>query len=88
MQAVQGSCKKNSGSFKIAKLNYAKGCIGIQIALRTAPIAVRVSGLEMRAYSSGIFNNCRPSPLNHGVLLVGIVSGNWLIKNSWSVNHG
>jgi cathepsin L len=35
-------CNKNSGSFKITKINYAKGCIDIQTALKTAPVAVVV----------------------------------------------
>ncbi len=86
---MQGRCKKNSGSFKIAKLNYAKGCIDIQRALKTAPIAVMVSAsTKWYLYSSGIINDCESSHLNHVALLVGIVKGNWKIKNSWGKGWG
>ncbi len=82
-------CNKNSGSFKITKINYAKGCIDIQTALKTAPVAVVVICQNWSSYSSGIFNNCGQTfSCTHSVLLVGIVSGNWKVKNSWGVKWG
>ncbi|NAV55476.1 hypothetical protein FGF86_23385 [Salmonella sp. zj-f77] len=38
-------------------------------------------------YTGGVFSNCA-TQLNHGVLLVGIVNGNWLVKNSWGASWG
>ena len=38
-------------------------------------------------YRSGVFTNCGKS-INHAVLLVGIVGGNWKIKNSWGTGWG
>lgn len=38
-------------------------------------------------YSSGVFSNCG-SYLNHAVLLVGTINGNWKIKNSWGASWG
>jgi hypothetical protein len=37
--------------------------------------------------ASGVFSNCATS-INHAVLLVGIVGGNWKIKNSWGTGWG
>lgn len=38
-------------------------------------------------YKTGVFNNCKTN-INHAVLLVGIVGGNWKIKNSWGTSWG
>lgn len=51
------------------------------------PIAVTVDATNWSKYSSGIFSNCATG-INHAVLLVGSVSGNWKIKNSWGANWG
>jgi cathepsin L len=80
---------KNGGSFKITKINSSRGCTALQTALKTAPVAVRVCSSNWKSYSGGIFNNClNPPSYNHFVLLVGIVSGNWKIKNSWGPKYG
>ena len=46
-----------------------------------------VDAKNWSGYSSGVFNNCATS-INHAVLLVGVVSGNWKIKNSWGRGWG
>lgn len=56
-------------------------------ALQGRPISVAVDATNWNKYSSGVFNNCATS-INHAVLLVGIVGGNWKIKNSWGSGWG
>ena len=50
-------------------------------------MAVAVDAGGWSHYSSGIFSNCGTS-INHAVLLVGVVRGNWKIKNSWGTTWG
>ena len=51
------------------------------------PLSVTVDATNWSHYTSGVFNNCRAS-INHAVLLVGVVGGNWKIKNSWGTSWG
>ena len=41
-----------------------------------------VDATNWSRYGGGVFSNCGAS-INHAVLLVGVVGGNWKIKNSW-----
>ena len=86
--ARQQSCQKNGGTFKISGINYVSAaCSALSSSIAVQPIAVAVDATNWSNYSSGVFNSCSIS-INHAVLLVGIVSGNWKIKNSWGANWG
>lgn len=86
-RAVTGSCQKNGGNFRIASYSSASGCAGLQNAINSKPVSVTVDATNWGKYSSGVFGNCATS-INHAVLLVGIVGGNWKIKNSWGTGWG
>lgn len=62
-------------------------CTDLLNVLVNQPISVAVDAANWSKYTSGVFNNCRKS-LDHGVLLVGIKDGNWVIKNSWGTTWG
>jgi C1A family cysteine protease len=56
-------------------------------AIVNQPITVAVDATNWSSYSSGVFSNCAQS-INHAVLLVGSLAGNWKIKNSWGAGWG
>jgi len=85
--AKDQTCKKTGGSFKISGYNSYSGCNGLQSQINNSPVSVCVDASNWSAYRSGAFSNCRSS-INHAVLLVGIVGGNWKIKNSWGASWG
>lgn len=85
--AKTGTCQKNGGNFKIASYSSASGCNGLINAINNKPVSVTVDASNWSAYKSGTFANCATS-INHAVLLVGIVGGNWKIKNSWGTGWG
>jgi C1A family cysteine protease len=85
--AKDQSCKKNGGSFKVSGYNSYSGCTGIMNQISNSPVSVTVDATNWSAYRSGAFSNCRTS-INHAVLLVGVVGGNWKIKNSWGTSWG
>lgn len=86
-KAVKQACSTNSGPFKISGFTDIKSCTDLANALQQRPIAIAVDATNWSRYSSGVFNNCKTS-LNHGVLLVGTNSGNWVVKNSWGASWG
>ncbi|KAL4508147.1 hypothetical protein ABPG72_021520 [Tetrahymena utriculariae] len=65
----------------------AKTTSALQTALLKQPIAIAVDATNWSYYTGGVFSNCK-TQLNHGVLLVGVVNGNWLVKNSWGTSWG
>lgn len=81
------TCKKNGGAFKILSYTSYSTQSGLIGALGKGPVSVAVDATNWSPYSSGVFSNCGTS-LNHGVLLVAIVSNNWVIKNSWGTGWG
>lgn len=81
------SCKKDGGSFKISSQAALSGCSGLQNGIQSRPISVTVDARNWSPYRSGVFSNCG-SGIDHAVLLVGIVDGNWKIKNSWGTSWG
>lgn len=85
--AKDGQCKTQGGSFKISGYASASGCNGLANAIQSRPVSVTVDANNWSRYSSGAFNNCGTS-IDHAVLLVGIVGGNWKIKNSWGPSWG
>lgn len=85
--ATTKACARQGGSFKIASYSSASGCTGLSNAIQGRPVSVTVDATNWNKYSSGVFGNCATS-INHAVLLVGIVGGNWKIKNSWGTGWG
>lgn len=85
--AKDQACKKDGGSFKISAQTSFPGCNGISNAITAHPLSVTVDAEKWSAYKSGVFSNCGSS-IDHAVLLVGIVGGNWKIKNSWGTTWG
>ena len=85
--AKTGTCKTNSGAFKIAGVSTVKGCTQVQTAIQSHPIGVSADATNWSRYSSGIFNNCGRN-LNHDILLVGYTSTYYTIKNSWGTTWG
>ena len=81
------TCKKNGGSFKIAGQSSYSGCSGLSNGVQSHPISVAVDANKWSSYKSGVFSSCGTS-IDHAVLLVGIVGGNWKIKNSWGTGWG
>ena len=85
--AKTGACKQNGGSFKISSVPSTKGCSGIADSIQSRPIGVSADATNWSRYGSGIFSNCKTS-LNHDILLVGISSTYYKIKNSWGASWG
>jgi C1A family cysteine protease len=81
------SCKTQGGSFKISGFTSYSGCNGLTAGLMTKPLAVSVDATNWSPYRSGVFNNCARN-INHHVLAVGIVNGNWKLKNNWGIGWG
>ena len=52
-----------------------------------SPVTVDVDGANWGPYSSGVFTNCGIY-ISHNSLLVGIIDGNYKIKNSWGTVWG
>lgn len=86
-KGVTGTCHKQGGTFKISSVASASGCTGLQNAIQGRPVSVTVDASNWSKYSGGVMTSCGTS-INHAVLLVGIVSGDWKIKNSWGTGWG
>lgn len=85
--ARDGACSTQGGATKISGQSSFSGCNGLQNGINGKPVSVTVDATNWSHYSSGVFNNCGAS-INHAVLLVGVVGGNWKIKNSWGTGWG
>ena len=85
--AKEGTCQKETGSFKISSVSSAKGCSELQSAIALRVVGASVDANNWNLYGSGIFNNCGSS-LDHAVLLVGYTDDYWKIKNSWGTSWG
>jgi C1A family cysteine protease len=81
------TCKTQGGTYKIANVPTTKGCPGVQDSIQNRPTGVSVDATNWSSYRSGVFSNCA-TKINHDVTLVGIVSNNWKIKNSWGASWG
>lgn len=81
-----GSCHAGAG-IKISGQKSFSGCNGLSSGINSSPISVTVDATNWSSYKSGVFNNCATG-INHAVLLVGVIGGNWKIKNSWGTGWG
>lgn len=86
-KAVKQTCKQDSGAYKIGGYTEVKACTDLANAIQQRVVSVAVDATNWSPYKSGVFSNCRTS-LNHGVTLVGVNGGNWVIKNSWGPSWG
>jgi C1A family cysteine protease len=85
--AKDQNCQKNGGTFKIAGQQSYSGCNALTSGINSRPIAIAVDATNWSPYTSGVFSNCKTT-LNHAVLLVGVIGGNWKVKNSWGTTWG
>ena len=86
-KAVKQTCSKNAGPFKISGFTDIKDCNTLASALTGRPISIAVDATNWSPYKSGVFTNCG-TRLNHGVLLVGVSTKGWKVKNSWGTSWG
>ena len=84
---VQNSCKIKGGPYKLSNYIVVANCNYLTNAISARPVAVSVDATNWSPYKSGVFNNCKTS-INHGVTLVGVKGGNWVVKNSWGTSWG
>ena len=85
--AEQGPCLKHGGPFTINRFVEVNDCASLGVSIQSQVVAVNVDASNWRSYREGVFYNCQ-SNLNHGVSLVGVNDGNWVIKNSWGYSWG
>jgi cathepsin L len=83
----KGSCSSVSGT-RPNSIQMCNGESGIASCLNTRPVAIGLDASNFQFYGGGTFSNCACGQMNHGVLAVGIVNGNWKIKNSWGASWG
>jgi cathepsin L len=81
------ACKAKGGSFKISNVITTTGCDALAKAIQLHPVGVSCDATNWSRYSSGIFNNCKTN-LNHDILLVGMTSAYYKVKNSWGSSWG
>ena len=62
-------------------------CTDMLSMIMQQPLSVTVDAANWSPYQSGIFSNCGEQ-IDHAVLLVGVSSGIWKIKNSWGTSWG
>lgn len=86
-KAKKQTCAIATGPFKISSFVDIKNCNTLAKELEGQVISVAVDASNWSAYKSGVFKNCG-TRLNHGVLLVGLNSESWTIKNSWGPGWG
>jgi C1A family cysteine protease len=86
-KAVASTCKKDGGLQKISSFSQTTNCSGLAEALKKGPISIAADATNWRSYRSGIFSNCTEK-VTHDVLLVGLTTNYWKIKNSWGLNWG
>ena len=85
--AKDQNCSKEGGDFKIEGYYRYRDCDGLYKAIYSSPLSVEVDATNWFSYKSGVFTNCATAT-NHAVLLVGIIGGNYKIKNSWGATWG
>lgn len=89
-KGVKNNCQKAIGEYKPAYKHVEfSGCTDIQNGLYASPLTVAVNAELWQSYRSGIFNACPSSvQVNHDILLIGVNSASWRLKNSWGNRWG
>jgi hypothetical protein len=85
--ASPGNCKVSSGIFRINGSVPVSNCNALSNALTYRPVSVAVDGQNMQNYRSGVFSSCGTN-LSLPLLLVGMTSSSWTLKNSWGTAWG
>jgi cathepsin L len=77
------------GGFRLDDFSFSSyiGCNALIGEIQKSPVSLLADASNWAFYKSGIFNNCGNNS-NQAVLLVGVVDGNWKIKNSWGTTWG
>ena len=57
-------------------------------ALKRHPLSIAINANGWQYYGEGIYTDCLAGSSNHGVVLAGVDSTSWLIKNSWGYSWG
>jgi cathepsin L len=63
-------------------------CSLVADALKNQPLSIAINADGWQYYAKGIYTDCRAGVSNHGVVLAGMDSTSWLIKNSWGYSWG
>lgn len=85
--AKKNACKMATGPFKISGFTDIKNCNDLASAIAIHPVSIAVDANNWQSYKSGVFSKCK-TQLDHGVTLVGVNEGNWVVKNSWAAGWG
>lgn len=89
--ATNSACTSNGGAFKISGIIPVTAatnlCTAVANALVGRPLSVVVDATNWQSYSSGVLSSCGTSS-NHAVLLVGVNTNYYKIKNSWGISWG
>jgi C1A family cysteine protease len=86
-KAVDQTCKQTTSAFRISDFQEGEGCAALSAGLALGPVSVAVDASNWSGYIRGTFSDCG-TDLNHGVLVVGANSDEWVIKNSWGADWG
>jgi C1A family cysteine protease len=88
-KGVKNTCQKETGEYKpVYKHVEFNGCNAIQSALYNGPLTVAVNALDWQTYRSGVFDGCKSTEVNHDILLIGVNTESWRLKNSWGARWG
>lgn len=89
-KGVREICKKRNGHFYVSGHEDVTGCSNLANALTSRPLVVGLDANSWDDYKEGIFDDCvnDKDVFNHGVLLIGMTSEYWLIKNSFGTQWG
>jgi len=93
--ARDGSCKR-SCTFGIPQggvtgyRDVSGGESGLASALQSGPVSVAIEADQsaFQLYKGGVLSGNCGTQLDHGVLLVGMTSDSWRVKNSWGASWG
>jgi C1A family cysteine protease len=89
-KGVKNNCQKEVGEYKpVYKHVEFNGCSDISGALSSnGPLTVAVNAADWLTYRAGIYNGCTSTDVNHDILLIGVNSESWRLKNSWGTRWG
>jgi cathepsin L len=86
----KNNCQKPTGGDNKPSYTHVEfnGCDALQSGLYSTPMTVAVNAKDWQSYKSGIYDGCTSTEVNHDTYLIGMSSGYWRIKNSWSIRWG